>query len=42
MHAGFTRLRSLCPMNIEAPLQHLGPELRAPQQEAPPFDHFVR
>ena len=27
MHAGFTRLRSLCPMNIEAPLQQLGPEL---------------
>jgi glutathione S-transferase len=32
MHAGFTRLRSLCPMNIEAPLQHLGPELFAREE----------
>jgi glutathione S-transferase len=32
MHAGFTRLRSLCPMNIEAPLQHLGSELFAREE----------
>jgi len=32
MHAGFTQLRSLCPMNIEAPLQHLGPELFAREE----------
>jgi glutathione S-transferase len=32
MHAGFTLLRSLCPMNIEAPLQHLGPELFAREE----------
>src|SRR5215471_4433910 len=32
MHAGFTRLRSLCPMNIEAPLQNLGPELFAREE----------
>jgi len=31
-HAGFTRLGSLCPMNIEAPLQHLGPELFAREE----------
>jgi glutathione S-transferase len=29
VHAGFTKLRSLCPMNIEAPLQQLGPDLLA-------------
>ena len=32
MHAGFTRLRSLCPMNIEAALQHLGPDLFAREE----------
>jgi glutathione S-transferase len=32
MHAGFTWLRSLCPMNIEAPLQHLGPQLIAREE----------
>src|SRR5262249_52221269 len=32
MHAGFMRLRSLCPMNIEAPLQHLGPVLFAREE----------
>ena len=32
MHAGFIQLRSLCPMNIEAPLQHLGPELFAREE----------
>ena len=32
MHAGFTQLRSLCPMNIEAPLQHLGPKLFAREE----------
>jgi glutathione S-transferase len=29
MHAGFGTLRSLCPMNIEADLRHLGPGLLA-------------
>jgi glutathione S-transferase len=32
MHAGFMWLRSLCPMNIEAPLQHLSPELFAREE----------
>jgi glutathione S-transferase len=31
MHAGFGKLRSLCPMNIEADLQALGPKFLAEQ-----------
>jgi len=34
MHAGFTRLRSFCPMNIEAPLQHLGPFVQVSRSPA--------
>ncbi|MDM4766707.1 glutathione S-transferase family protein [Pelomonas sp. SE-A7] len=29
MHSGFNKLRSFCPMNVEAELQHLGPKFMA-------------
>jgi glutathione S-transferase len=33
MHAGFSALRGHCGMNIEAPLQHIGPKVLAEQDE---------